>query len=278
MERTTYASRLRYLDADDLDDSVVDFDGLDVRGTDDSKLGEVDGFLVDPGSGRVLYTVVDSGGWFTSRRFLVPIGHATVNRERPALRVDISRDSLRNYPEFDERRFRELSDDELSAYEQRMASICCPDDLRGDTMRRVIISSLAGGPPARTQRAASARSSRPRSERASPQTRRRPCARVRPSIASMSLHAPTTNGRPTTRVRISAAAPSRAMCSASKPGERRRGLAIPPKTRMRDGALRNDRAGSRLRIADWGLRIDGLRIVDWDCGWDCGLQIVDCRL
>jgi hypothetical protein len=133
MERTTYASRLRYLDADDLDDSVVDFDGLDVRGTDDSKLGEVDGFLVDPGSGRVLYTVVDSGGWFTSRRFLVPIGHATVNRERPALRVDISRDSLRNYPEFDERRFRELSDDELSAYEQRMASICCPDDLRGET-------------------------------------------------------------------------------------------------------------------------------------------------
>ena len=73
MTQMTYASRLRYLDADDLDDSVVDFGGLDVRGTDNAKLGDVDGFLVDPASGRVLYTVVASGGWFTSRRFLLPI-------------------------------------------------------------------------------------------------------------------------------------------------------------------------------------------------------------
>ena len=132
MQQTTYASRLRYLDADDLDDSDVDFDGLDVRGTDGDKLGEVDGFLVEAGSGRVLYTVVDSGGWFTSRRFLMPIGHAVVDRERPSLRVDVSRDTLRNYPEFDEARFRDLSDEELRNYEHRMASICCPDDLRGE--------------------------------------------------------------------------------------------------------------------------------------------------
>ena len=132
MQQTTYASRLRYLDADDLDDSGVDFDGLDVRGTDDQKLGEVDGFLVEPGSGRVLYTVVDSGGWFSSRRFLLPIGHAVVDREGPSLRVDVSRDRLRSYPEFDEARFRELTDDELRSYEHRMASICCPDDLRGE--------------------------------------------------------------------------------------------------------------------------------------------------
>lgn len=132
MQQTPYASRLRYLDADDLDDSVVDFDGLDVRGTDDNKLGEVDGFLVEPGSGRVLYTVVDSGGWFTSRRFLVPIGHAIVDREASALRVDVSRDRLRDYPGFDEGRFRDFSDDELRAYEQRMAAVCCPDDLRAE--------------------------------------------------------------------------------------------------------------------------------------------------
>ena len=133
MDQTTYASRLRYLDADDLDDSMVDFDGLDVRGMDGEELGEVDGFVVDPGPGRVLYTVVDSGGWFTSRRFLVPIGHATLDRQQPSLRVDLSRDRLGRYPEFDEDRFRELSDDELRSYEHRMASICCPDDLRGET-------------------------------------------------------------------------------------------------------------------------------------------------
>lgn len=133
MQQTTYASRLRFLDADDLDDSDVDFDGLDVRGTDGDTLGEVDGFLVEPGSGRVLYTVVDSGGWFTSRRFLVPIGHAEVDRDGPALRVSLSRAALRNYPEFDESRFRDFSDEDLRTYEHRMASICCPDDLRGET-------------------------------------------------------------------------------------------------------------------------------------------------
>src|SRR5687767_11732484 len=130
MAQMSYASRLRYLDADDLDDSVVDFDGLDVRGTDNAKLGDVDGFLVDPASGRVLYTVVDSGGWFRSRRFLLPIGHAEVDRDAGALRVDVGRETLRNYPEFDETRFGTLSDTDLAAYESRMAALCCPDDLR----------------------------------------------------------------------------------------------------------------------------------------------------
>lgn len=128
----TFASRIRYLDADDLDDSILDLDGLDVRSADDEKLGEIDGFLVDSGSGRVLYTVVDSGGWFTSRRFLLPIGHATLDRDRSALRVDVSRESLRHYPEFDERGFSTLTDEDLRSYEQRMGSACCPDDIAGD--------------------------------------------------------------------------------------------------------------------------------------------------
>ncbi|MBA2301715.1 MAG: PRC-barrel domain-containing protein [Acidobacteria bacterium] len=129
MEQTTYASRLRYLDADDVDDSVVDFTGLDVRGVDGSSLGDLDGFLVDATSGRVLYTVVDSRGWFTSRRVLVPIGHATVDRQKGALCLDVARETLRNYPAFDESRFREFSDEDFRTYEQRMAEACCPDDL-----------------------------------------------------------------------------------------------------------------------------------------------------
>src|SRR5918993_5099499 len=128
MEHTTYASRLRYLNADDVDDGVVDFDGLDVRGADGSKLGDVDGFIVDATTGRVLYTVVDSGGWIASRRFLLPIGHAAIDRDAHALRVDVERDTLMSYAEFHEERFRELSDEELGAFEQRLAAACCPDE------------------------------------------------------------------------------------------------------------------------------------------------------
>ena len=128
MATDTYASRLRYLDADDLDDSTVSFDGLDVRGTNDEKLGDLDGFIVDSGSGRVYYAVVDSGGWFSSHRFLLPVGHATIDSDRSAMRVDVTKESVKRFPEFHADRFHQFTDDELLAFEQRMAIACCPDD------------------------------------------------------------------------------------------------------------------------------------------------------
>jgi hypothetical protein len=128
MEQARYASRLRYLDAQDVDDSYVDFDGLDVRGRDNEKLGDTDGFIVNADSGRVFYVVVDSGGWFTSQRFLIPVGHATVDRDQGALRVDLSKDSLKRYPEFDRARFEEFSNEDLRAFDRRMAEACCPDE------------------------------------------------------------------------------------------------------------------------------------------------------
>ena len=47
MPDATYASRLRYLDAHDVNDAVVDFDGMEVRGTNNEDLGSIDGFIVD---------------------------------------------------------------------------------------------------------------------------------------------------------------------------------------------------------------------------------------
>lgn len=131
MAHDTYASRLRYLDADDLDDSVVDFNDLDVYGSDGERLGELDGFLVEPTGGRVLYAVVDSGGWFTSRRFLLPVEQATVDHSVRALRVNVSRQSLRGYPEFHEDRFGSLSDDEFHAYHRRLGASWTSDTMTG---------------------------------------------------------------------------------------------------------------------------------------------------
>ena len=128
MEQSSYASRLRYLAADDVDDGVVDFDSLDVRSPDGEKLGEVKGFIVDLASARALYVVVDSGGWFRSRRFLAPIGHAVIDQARRALGLDISKERLQEYPEFDESRFREFSDADLRSFETRMAAVCCPEE------------------------------------------------------------------------------------------------------------------------------------------------------
>lgn len=129
MENTNYGSRLRYLHARDVDDSVADFDGLHVEGSDGQRIGDVDGFIVDAEARRVNYIVVDSGGWFTSRRLLLPIGHAaTIAPDRKSLRADLTRDALRLLPEFDEDRFRGFTDDELRAFERNTVVACCPDE------------------------------------------------------------------------------------------------------------------------------------------------------
>jgi hypothetical protein len=127
MENTAYAERLRYLDAGDVDDAVVDYDGLEVIGRDGQKLGHVDGFIVDADARRVNYLVIDSGGWFTSRRLLLPIGHASLGDDRKVLLVDVPRDALRRFPEFDEDRFAAFSDDELRAFDRHTVVACCPD-------------------------------------------------------------------------------------------------------------------------------------------------------
>ena len=136
MEHTTYTSRLRYLDADDLDNSTINFDDLDVYGTDGEKLGELDGFLVEPEAGRVVYAVVDSGGWFTSRRFLLPVEQATLDGESRSMKVKVSRQSLRGYPEFDEDRFARYSDDEYQSYHRRMGAAWTSNTMAGASTTR----------------------------------------------------------------------------------------------------------------------------------------------
>jgi hypothetical protein len=136
MEHTTYASRLRYLDADDVDDGAIDYEGLSVRGPDGHELGQVDGFIVDAQAGRVYYVVVDSGGWFSSRRLLLPVGHAALDTADKALRVDVTREALSHYPEFDQDTFTRFSDQDLRQFESRMVEACCSDEAIDDVSVR----------------------------------------------------------------------------------------------------------------------------------------------
>jgi hypothetical protein len=132
MDHTTYASRLRFLDAEDVHDAVVDYDGLGVRAPNGDKLGDVDGFIVDAQAGRVYYVVVEAGGWFRSNRMLVPIGHVSLDVDDKVLNVDVSQDALMRYPQFDEERFQAFSDEDLRVFESRMVEACCPGDQSTD--------------------------------------------------------------------------------------------------------------------------------------------------
>lgn len=128
MEQANYAARMRYLSASQVDDPAVNYDGLDVVGPDEKKLGDLDGFVVDADAGRVYYVVIDTAGWFRTKQLLLPIGHARLDSDRRLLRVDVMRDALGRYPDFHESRFRQFTDDELRQFEARTVEACCPDE------------------------------------------------------------------------------------------------------------------------------------------------------
>ncbi len=124
-------SRFRYVDADDLQNTTIDFDDLDVRNAADDKLGDVDGFIVDAASGRPYYVVVNSGGWFSGGKYLVPINRGRIEHDQrhdeDVLRVNLDKDAIRNYPKFDRDEFARLSDDRLRDFETSYARACCPE-------------------------------------------------------------------------------------------------------------------------------------------------------
>ena len=105
---------LRYVDAGDLDDPTIDFDGMDVESHANEKLGDIDGFIVDVRAARPYYVVVDAGGWFTSKFFLLPVGHAALDSRRHRLIADVSRERVERFPGFDLEEFSRLSEAELN--------------------------------------------------------------------------------------------------------------------------------------------------------------------
>src|SRR5437764_1459186 len=119
---------LRYVAADDLDDATLDFDSLDVEGASGEKLGDVDGFVIDVNSGRPYYVVVDAGGWFRSKQYLLPVGHTRLDRQREVLVADLTRDRIEKFPGFDKDEFERLSEDELDRFGATTAAACCEGD------------------------------------------------------------------------------------------------------------------------------------------------------
>src|SRR5215216_3109549 len=120
---------LRYVEAADLGDTEIDFDNLPVQNPAGEKLGEVEGFIIDADHGRPYYVVVDAGGWFKSKHYLVPVGHVSFDAARQAFAASLTRERIQGFPGFDLDEFEKLSDDELEQLDLNIASVCCPGDI-----------------------------------------------------------------------------------------------------------------------------------------------------
>jgi hypothetical protein len=115
---------LRYVDASTLDNDVVDFDGLNVESPTGEHLGDIEGFIVDSSSSRPYYVVVDAGGWFKSRHFLLPVGHTRFDADEEVLVTQLSRERIERFPGFDKDTFEKLSEDDWKRFNNETCQAC----------------------------------------------------------------------------------------------------------------------------------------------------------
>jgi ferritin-like metal-binding protein YciE len=127
-------ARLRYVDVDDLPYGADRYKDAKIRSRDGQHLGTVDGFVVDP-SGRPYYVVVDSGGFFVGRRYVVPVGRADFGSADRVFTIDLDKDTFKRFPEFHRDAFLSMSDDEARRYEWRVLEAIDPEAARASTGR-----------------------------------------------------------------------------------------------------------------------------------------------
>jgi hypothetical protein len=120
-DHSPYVDQLR--DLYDAEQQITQ--AIHVKGAANDDLGTVDGFVVDRSSGRPYYVVVDSGGWFTGNRYLLPINAVHLDRPGRQMRTTLDKDSIKKYPEFDNAAF-ESSGDRGRQYEQRLLQTYVP--------------------------------------------------------------------------------------------------------------------------------------------------------
>jgi ferritin-like metal-binding protein YciE len=95
--------RLQYVPATEL--RGFQYGESRVRNARNEQLGTLDGLVLDSRTRRPVYFVVDSGGWFVGRRFLLPVGVLQADDESRTLNTDLDREAIQRYPPFNPNAF-----------------------------------------------------------------------------------------------------------------------------------------------------------------------------
>ena len=100
------------------DTELDDIRGAEVFGADDEKLGKIDDVIFDTTSGELRYVVLDSGGWLSSKKFVIPARQLMIREEADKdFHVSLTKEQIERFPEYKEKSFE--SDDEFADYEKR---------------------------------------------------------------------------------------------------------------------------------------------------------------
>ena len=111
-------------------DSEYNLEGYDCYDSAGTKLGDIDGVIADSESMDLRYLVVDSGGWFSSKQFVVPAGDVREidDDNRRVYFKSLTRQTLEGgqYPRYDESWWDNNSHEEWSQHERQVATAYQP--------------------------------------------------------------------------------------------------------------------------------------------------------
>lgn len=90
---------------------VDDIRGSSLYGIDDEKLGKIDDVIFDHTSGTIRYAVVDSGGWLSSKKFLVPADRIRADaKHEDDFHTEMTKKQIEALPRYDEDSFKQDKD------------------------------------------------------------------------------------------------------------------------------------------------------------------------
>ncbi|WP_291426543.1 DUF2382 domain-containing protein [Deinococcus sp.] len=132
---TTNESLIRLSDVHtdlQLDTNVYNPVGGTAYGYNGEKIGAVKDALVEPGTGKIRFLLVDVGGWFSSKEVLVPVGYARID-DSGVYFDNLTKDQVKAMSEYhegqaytndmvdsDERVLRGVTDMDTAAYRERV--------------------------------------------------------------------------------------------------------------------------------------------------------------
>ncbi len=105
----------------DVNDAADDIRGSKVYGLNDEKLGEIDDVIFDQDSGGIVYVIVDTGGWLSSKKFVVPPSEVRPSvQHRDDYLVELTKEQIESFPPYDGEAL--SSEDRWADYEKRYRS------------------------------------------------------------------------------------------------------------------------------------------------------------
>jgi PRC-barrel domain len=98
-----------------------DIHGSKLYGLTDEKLGKIEDVIFDHGTGEIRYLVVDSGGWLSSKKFIVPADRIrTSTKHEDDFLVDLNQQQIEQLPPYNEKDVE--SEDKWADYERKYRS------------------------------------------------------------------------------------------------------------------------------------------------------------